>query len=520
MKITKYFLALSLCIGLCGGCYEDQGNYKYTSENEVLITLPYNELEILLGESISITPKIENTISEGAESDYEYTWCKLGGTANLTPLYDEKNIVDWEPPLKAGTYYLVLRVFDKRLPGDNGTPFYSEKLELKIVNPISAGLLVLSEVNNVGRAEILPYFRDDFHRYEATGLPTLNDPLGITYYRDYNSPWMGNSESVKGAVVVHTKHGAYRLKPADMTYDEEGKGDLSNMIIGIIPEGNYVERILPSVAKTDGECTIVDNHGNVMYYSRLGQQSVLWTVGLYLNAESDGTEYNASPHVVQFGSSGCVLYNEDSRSFYYSADKATTSSRYEEADGSKMVNTGRDLIWMKGRQLEGNLNRKVYALMTDAGGSDKRYLVTFCQVNDRNYLEYDLTPATDITKALDYEMTVFNTEGKRSLFYYMTEDKIYLYDFVNKINKVVYTAEGGRKVTFIKNIVGGDWEDNLIVATYDPSSPADSGMLEVFVTQPNTGEFVIGQYGPEDGPKKDMRWTGFGKIIGSDWKIS
>ncbi len=518
-RIFSAFLLLCSAMLLLAGCYEDKGNYTYKVVKEVVIELPRTSQTVLVGEPFSLSPTITSSIPD-SESDYTYRWLSVPSSnvyEEVSVLLASKDIVEWVPTtiLKPGGYILVLEATDK----NTAISYYSPRFTLTFQNPMGKGIALLTEQDNVGQVELLAYFNNDFTHYEAEGLPTLTNPSRIVHYADRFSPYLGNTLATaeQSALIAIGESGAYRLDPTNLTYDD--RMDLLNAVIGDIPAGFKAANVFPNTSKREGYATLLD--GNMYQYSYGGSVTILWTIGLHYNRTIDNVTFPVAPWSVSFNSR-MVLYNTDDQSFYVANDKSNVSNRLSELEPegtSNFTDTGRDLIWMQGRSVENTDYDKVYAMMKESEQEgydpDKRYLVAFASTG-ATYIEYDVTEAEAIREGQNFCMTRSNKAGTLSILYYRTDKKIYAYDFNAKTTTAVYETTGSRVLTDISITIGGDFSNNMLVCTWDPSAAA-SGQVEIFDFDEVTGTLIAAEYG-EEGAKEPIRFGGFDRIVSADWK--
>lgn len=151
-KSIFYILLVMLCGIAQTGCYEDKGNYDYTTLDTLSIKLPVKELNVQLGDTATVVPEVQTDIPE---TDLDYFWQIYSfSTANgryvYMPMNQDKNLNyvcqlnDLMPSL--GTYQLRLCAKQK----STGREFYSALLPFSISG--LTGLLVLH--NNGDKSDI------------------------------------------------------------------------------------------------------------------------------------------------------------------------------------------------------------------------------------------------------------------------------------------------------------------------------------------------------------------------------
>ncbi|MDU1892893.1 MAG: PKD-like family lipoprotein [Dysgonomonas sp.] len=520
----KYIVVIILSISCLYSCYEDKGNYDYTSINEIAIGNIQKEYSLKVGEEITIKPTLHSSMSN---NNYTYEWVLTKYTIGNEVKYNHvwSTLKEWDNfslGLPNGTHSLYYRVKDT----STGVSWTSDVFSIKIFNDISAGFFILSEVNNVGRLDFINYYKDsldlrlDILNQIGTNLPSLNDPIGVACYSDGNSPFWGATATNGGqyATCIITKSGTYKLNPLDFSYEE--LYNIKNSIFGALPSDFYVKKIVYDLpgSVNPSNVLLVDNQNRIYSYNK--SYRIYWTPDIYTNSLSDGTYVNVSSEVASISNAGAVFYDVDKKSFLRQAIRTTYSSYYssdreQEFDGLtfKYNDTGQDLVYIHGRPYEGNATNMIYVVLKDIATSEfffGRFSI------DGEQKSYNKINAQEFDKAKELVMT--NNATKKEIgnefVYYRTDDNIYVYNIADNTNQVVYTAPSGHKISKMKFITFGKWLDHLMIFTYDQSKPAEScGKLQVMEVKPVYGTLTLAEHNEEK-----LEWDGFGKIVDADWK--
>ena len=127
-------------------CYEDKGNYDYTTINEVTIEFDRSTYSVVaLEDNLVITPKI--TTTEGSEDDLSYVWAvsKIYGTNEKDIAVDtiaRTRNLDWPVTLDNGRHILYFRVDNDR----TGVSYY-HSADVIVATRYSRGFYVLKETS-------------------------------------------------------------------------------------------------------------------------------------------------------------------------------------------------------------------------------------------------------------------------------------------------------------------------------------------------------------------------------------
>lgn len=514
-KFIGTMLSLTMSLLCISSCYEDKGNYDYSSVNKITISGIEERYVVGLDDELKINPIITSSIP-GDEESYSYEWIALtvqiqGELRQKYTLSRDKNFNQRLnlPGSKTDIpYKFYLQVTDTK----TGIATLSETFSVDLINDISTGFVVLSDVNNKTRLDFVNNYKDTLDlrldilsSNESSRYPDFGAPLSLACYSDYNAPVM-NAQVSDGryAVSIQTSTGAYRLHPADFTYIP--LYNLSYVIMGGEPDGFVAQEIV------DGTF-LRDNNNNQLFYYR--NALIYWTSGIYINQTVDYKPVKVAPQIASFGSDGCVMYDVDKKSFFFQKSQQKYSGYYPASTETKFKHneTGKDLVFLYGRK---ESPRKAYTVLKDPATSDL-YLGAFEHFSGAQAFYVKISHLTDIANVKQFAMTASQTTihaGLLQLLFYRTDNKIYAYNTSDNTNQLVYTATGGEKITSMEFLSWGKWQNHLMVMTYDPAKPADScGKLEVKKVTPVSG--VLEQAVHNEEP---MSWTGFGKIVDVDWK--
>lgn len=530
------FLMSALC---CSACYDDKGNYTYHEIDEITISGLEKEYTILVGEPITIKPNLELTLP-GNEADYSYEWIWVGGTYQKK--YSHARVwstaKEWDEfaiGLPSGEYKFYYRVIDER----TGVKWLSDFFTIRIINDISTGFFILSEVNGIGRLDFINYansvfdLRLDILTNIGSEVPVLEKPLGVVCVQDINSPYSGASlvsgESSYMAAIL-TEKGMYRLHPSTLLYEEKYNMTQSIFVENMLPSDFYVKKVLlPSSAAND--FMLMDNHNNLLFAYPGG--------GLYATANTFTNTYTGDKHRMNISPWAVypnsiyysVMYDTDNLSFARQTSSNATEATYYatslekewEYNGEKLLfkfnNTGKELVYMHYRVGEPGYTSvaTVYAILKDPG-TGELFLGCFSHTGAQRFYR-QLKDLPELANAKEIAMT-WNTNRNHyanQYLYYRTDTKIYVYNMNDGTTNVAFETAQGELISHFKFTQLGNaayFVDRMLLCTYNPSLPAEHcGKLRVMDTESTYGSLSVRKQNGED-----MVWEGFGKIIDLSWK--
>ncbi|GAE82130.1 hypothetical protein JCM10512_313 [Bacteroides reticulotermitis JCM 10512] len=147
MKRIHLFFAVLFLLGL-SGCYEDKGNYDFTSINEVAFDEFPKNLELDQFDQLVINPSFTGSLYDKDESKYEYEW-----RMNSKVIANTRDL-DYQIQESLGSYTLRYTITDK----ENQTKAFATAQLLINSSTSSDGILVVS--NQYGKADF-SYLRLD-----------------------------------------------------------------------------------------------------------------------------------------------------------------------------------------------------------------------------------------------------------------------------------------------------------------------------------------------------------------------
>lgn len=191
---------------LCGACTEDKGNYDYMLLNNP--TIGGLEKKYLAEQFSALKIPVEVTVPGSFEANrYDYLWyCwRVNNAADPDTLSHEKDL-NVELAIAPGNYLLRFLVKDRETE-----LFYSAETELDVVNSVSKGVMVLSEVEGNAAVTFIniagTVTENAYRKVNGTGAGT--SPRGIFY--------IGGGEYVKGMIAISTGEGTRLVEPLDFS---------------------------------------------------------------------------------------------------------------------------------------------------------------------------------------------------------------------------------------------------------------------------------------------------------------
>ena len=341
-RYTLYSAILAFGL-LMGACAEDDGNYDYTSINEITIeTIDYQM--VLAGEELKITPVI--TAVDESSLNLSYEWA-IGGTV----VSNERNLDIALPPMDYGEHLCAFTIKDL----DNGMQ-YRQTFTINITNPFNYGYYFLTRLDDgsTEMAYIQAREEDDATLDDvlyATGVGNVdfgNEPMQISgkyTYIDGTPAWQ---------LTFLTKEGD---NPAIIT------NNITFSPMFLITEANFVDE--GAGYEFHPECTAIGMMEGQQVFISDGQ-CISYTEGkLYRPAQHQGDYYwSHAVHGTQ-GAAFAWVFDENSRRCYsisadtdrYAYDKVT------EPDGNVTIDG--TFLYSSDAYVNGGHQYTVYAVESD-----------------------------------------------------------------------------------------------------------------------------------------------------------
>ena len=491
MKTFKYFLALALLAGMYS-CFKDEGNYKYHEINDVKIADFEKMYEcIAFEEVLNITPEIDTKTPEGRLS---YIWAISSyykedgsGWKDRIPEADtvsyDRNL-SFPVDLGSGVYYIYYTVTNE----DTGVSYYKDA-QLQVNTLFTKGYYILKEVDGDSDVDLF-YERKSRSADFADAFATL-----------HGSP-------ISGKPTTFMQYGAYMFKTDPMASDYDHTRTL-NIVTendlwvvdtrSLAPIYTYETLFYGPVAPQKPHF-MRDNLVGITYASNLGYYSAYqnYDFGFGTNGQFGFPEeapnvklnYTVSPHMT-FVSGGqpawmasgeTVFFDDLNGNFMFAGfnnDLNVFSDTREEPDPEgqypPLVPNGIEhkLLFMGGNNSGGDM--RIIAIFEDKDNSSTRYLyrLNTTELSTKNPVSSIITldPSMVINTVTEFVMK----ERDAPVIYYLHNNKVYMYDVNNNVEKVLsplglptdetITYVGHRFYDYMM-APAADIYDNLAIATY------------------------------------------------------
>ncbi|SFG92077.1 PKD-like family lipoprotein [Pedobacter insulae] len=497
LKIYTPVVIALLATLLMGACKKDIGNYSYKEINELseITNLP-SEVTATYGKNLTLTPITKFSKDPNFdESKYTYEWYYIGpnglGGTKLFNLATTRNL-DLKVGLVAGTYPAYYAVIEKQTGIRYRTSF-----TLKVVNEINEGWILMTDVNNKARVDMLSLNSEGNFNVINDLLATTGSELQLegkpvmTY--TYSTGLLIGPDAINFGVYFSTDKGTTKVDPNTFKWTNTMR--LNYEMFGDIPTGFYADVIQQ---KGSGSAHMI-GHGNAYYYERT--QNIYFSAPIsYIAEEQKGFEvapFIASDATTFVGNT--IFYDKTNKRFVKHSANASTCTTLPEptADQKKFsFSTGMDLLFMTWAPFNGG---EVFSILKDPN-TTKKYLARFnSSSNIQTY--YDEIIGTDIANA-----EFFAVSPDLGYIFYNVGSKVYEYDMVYKTSKLMLNLES-KKISYFKfhpfkrpsKYLGSN---KLMIGTYDPALPSGSdGSLSIYTVPPVNGNLVL-----------DENYSGFGKI--------
>ncbi len=497
LKIYKPAIIALLAILLFGACKKDLGNYDYNEINELkeITDLP-KEVIATFGKTLSVTPTTKFSLDPNFdESKYTYEWYYqgpngLGGTKLIT-LATTRNL-NIKMSVVAGTYTAFYGVTDKA----SGVK-YRTSFTLKVVNEINEGWILMTDVNNTARVDMLSLNTQGNFDVIKDLLTTTGSDLKLegkpvmTY--TYSTGLLVGPDAISYGLYFGTDKGTTKVDPNSFKWTNTMR--LNYEMFGEVPSGFYADVIQQRASGT----SYMLGRGNAYYYERVF--NIFYAAPInYITAEQKGFEIanfvGANPN----GYANTIFYDKTNRRFVKHSGSASTCTTLPEptTDLKKFsFSTGMDLAYMTWVPFNGG---EIFSVLK-VPSSSKKYLARF-NIGSNLQTYYDEIVGTEIENA-----EFFAVSPDLGYIFYNVGSKVFEYDMVYKTSKLMLNLDNNKISYFkfypFKSTTKYPGSNKLMIGTYDPAAPAGAnGGLSIYTVPPVNGDLVL-----------DKNYTGFGKIV-------
>lgn len=526
-----YILLIAMTVQ---SCYEDKGNYMYSSLNDITIDTTGVQTHFVLSQfdSLSITPNIRFSVAPIAESDLEYKWIIYSDkfvnesttSDTLSTARNLRVIISQKP--QNDNYAIVLYVKNK----ENGA-VYETKYTISVVASVISGWMVL---HTVGQESDLDYIATPYSVPTITsvrrmrnvystmnGKKIIGDPKFVSAIRVSNSVinyvYVGTDKQLlllsgTDFSLLHSDYELFKTRPESLLPQYVGHG----------PRIHYI--------------TVLINNGQI--HNINNQASQYWdftfsrplTPGNTLSGKVSLAPYvYFANYASSFVNQACAMYDTIGKRFvkvpFSFWEEASLLPFPEQVSTAKfdVNNIGKELVFF-----EKGYDGDAFAVFKN-GTKKELYRIKF---NTLAYINYDTTKPNEemnnLARAL-YDMSTLpeidnakyyacGTRG--NYFYYATDRNIYNYSYAGS-KQAVLTNDPfpeNEKITSIKLYNPGNDFIPLSEVTgtimYVSTWNGSEGKLYEFAINSSTGAFnnkkeidgIVNKKAPLN------IFTGFGKI--------
>lgn len=446
--------------------------------NEVHFENIKKDYYVMQGEKLQIEPALTFTKdADSSKESYKYEWLLFEGGpfADFDTLATTRNlnVIINQKPYDYKAYYLVE---DLKTGIQWRTAF-----KLHVRSSIYEGWMVLSGVKGTARLDMISLIDGQYTPiYDVLGY--INSRLQLEGAPVDISCFFTNTSQPYSVFVTAEGTGTTKIQPE--TFGWSPKLLIKNFFFSDVPDHFAADFILKNYFYKDG---------NVYRYT--------YAYGGYSlpinNIDGTTETYNAAPFIAINAKGNDVLYDE-------------TQGRFVQGGASEMPQgtlfdynaTGMDLVFMTGSEYNGG---EIFAILKDPETST--YHLARIDGSTYTQLYWDKMTAPDIDKA-----SYFAVSPVYGYIFYSVNGKVYQYDMGTKTTKLMLN-KGAQEITWMGFIKGDlftpfKYRDNLIIASNDPSLPADSsGIFEIYSVPSVNGQIVLKE-----------KYTGFGKIKDIDYR--
>lgn len=540
-----------VCMMCLLACNEDKGNYDYKVINRVSEINGIEEVySVETGERLLITPELEMLMDNS--DDFDYAWYyKNGSSWNVLLEGKDFDFVIADPiGVPNNTYTCAFEAKNKHT-----NVVYRKTFSIKVTGTFNRGYVVLYEKEKEfdmgmmvfnSQNQIIPKY--DILASTASDLQREGvKPYDIKIFNDNSAPHPYHRDGSGRSVFLLTDQYTTRLKVSDFTWDSSY--DISNSVEKNSPiDRDYLAAGRPVVAEKMKVSHI--NSGTHVYIYMKGDDEngywylyTTWPVYYFLsypmnayrqNILSNYQLYKAAPFLAN-GQRTTLFFNEDKKdftiqvlasspndmgtSFFFSKDFVDESDDHmfnfhDENDG---------LLYM-GERCNASSS---FAILKQKDGTFKFIEFGFA-VNESKLVEREnkLRMCTfGATTGIGRAKFIAAAPAPNDAFiYYATDDnRVFYADITGTEAKVVEITdlvlkEGYNEITQMK-FVPNSGNKYLGIATYNSSLKDEGGRVDFYMMiRATSGTLEIAGHEIDEENSIPMSWTGFGKIVGLDYK--
>lgn len=488
-NIYNTAIVLFALMGSFSGCKKDLGNYDYQAINEVSFGGIEKSYTAEIGKQFVINPVLKFT-KDNDTTQYTYEWYALNKDYSVLPKDQRKNLaktknLNLKIAIASGQYQVFYNVKDKK----TGITF-TISFDLLVNSEVYEGWIVLNDINGTARLDMVNQNLNvikDVLKSTGSNLVLTGKPLDVYCY-----PWDPSSYGI----YVTTDRLTTKIDPE--TFSWKNTLSIAYEFASNVPSDLHVDFIKAA----DEEVSYAYTQGNYYYY--FYTWSINYSVPINI-VRGENKVFPASPFMATVSSGyppGAILFDKERQRFVRHVNGESSCALMPDQPLFNYNKTGMDLVFMDNTTYNGG---EAFAILKNPL-TFKYYLARINPDDGYKQNYYQEMLATDIGKA---EQFAINPDF--GYIFYNVGSKVYEYDMFQKRSKLM-VDKGVDKISLMKfqqvfMRSTKDVSNKLVVCSYNPGSPAESGKMELYnVPNLNADLSLTASY------------TGFGKIVSVSYR--
>ncbi|QJB31898.1 hypothetical protein HF329_11400 [Chitinophaga oryzae] len=483
MHTYLHILLLSFLVLLGGSCMKDPGNYQYDPINRISITGIDSSYTINYGNKLQIKPVLSFTRDQQQDTaNYSCMWVAdhVVGYVPRPKTISTARYLDQTISLDFGTYYMYYRVTDKRTNVFTDAYFY-----LTVGAPSFEGWLLLCDMENGNSRLDMVSHQGNKDTVYPDILKTVSSsfvPAGKPVFVETGTTDFADPRGQLLTPFIATSQQFVFL--GSDTLDYKPANDMQSRIPGAVTDWSH-SRLYMGQQQTG--LFALDNDVFLQYLGTF--TGPVNNAGNHRFNASRWLTFNRSAPTL----SAVVLFDTDKGAFYRYPGQGTACVPY--TDGTLFdFTTGKELLYLQHVPFNGG---EVFAVLQDKTDG-KRYLARFTIIGTQRY--YGEITGDGIAAA-----TQFAVSPDKGYLFYAVGGKLYEYDVIN--NRCILIKDYGARMisvikfqqfTYIFDAAGNKdrylaLAKKLVVCTYTPGAPTNSGMLDIYNVPDNNAPLQLYQ---------------------------
>lgn len=496
----KFNLTISslLCTILVAGCYKDKGNYDYVAINQLSISddsMPAS-LSITLGDSLKITPVIQQTLAQNEDS-LAYEWMVFDNspasdyTLPRTVISTERNLAVKiaAPVFTLGqNYRLTYRVTDKNT-GISTAIFYN----MIITNKYASGWLILEEKGTGGDLSmILPDGTLELGVYSSLNA---DHPMGKPVKLE-TTPYQVTDgfSNVSRKIYLLTENNGMELSYQTMLR----QWDYAYLFYAA-PAVSKPTRLMWMMNNTYNSPSqgVIINNGKV-HSNLVGGFPGTKKWGEALATPAGNYSYDMAPYIAGGTTYTTVAFDKLAKRFYVVGLQGLSDFPAAASTLFDLNDVGMDILYMD----TANVTREYNAVMKDA--SNAPWLLRFKLAVANNDPPNLTLQKTQMDAPGLLNMTAIASSTLTPHIYYATGNVMYRYETTSNTTVQQYAFPAGESIVKMQFQRDPGGASRLAAATWDGTQ----GRLYFFEVS-SVGHFTT----------YETMYEGFGKIVDIGFKV-